>query len=330
MIQANLDLGSLWQPEFYGRNLDVYLRLTHQVLPERPAVVVWPENALTFLLEDEPLYRAAIARVTGAGGASSSSPAARAPSAPRPPVYFNSLCLLVAARARSGDLRQAAPRALRRVLPLPGIDVVAARALRARARVHAGRAVAPLPTVAGAGRRHDLQRGDVPGDRRGARARRRDLSPRSGERHLAHAEVLRAAVRHRDRCAGRAAALPGARVDRGAVGDRRPARPRAPAPSSPPQPRSPARSRRHDRHRRTAASATSFAVGCAAAARSPAGARAARADGRHPRRLSTPAARPGARRPTTFVLTKQYARITPQAIAVWCRQWGHETFYAAY
>jgi hypothetical protein len=30
------------------------------------------------------------------------------------------------------------------------------------------------------------------------------------------------------------------------------------------------------------------------------------------------------------VLTKQYASITPQAIAVWCRQLGHKTFYAAY
>ena len=31
-----------------------------------------------------------------------------------------------------------------------------------------------------------------------------------------------------------------------------------------------------------------------------------------------------------FFLTKQYANLTPQAISVWCRRWGHETFYAAY
>jgi hypothetical protein len=30
------------------------------------------------------------------------------------------------------------------------------------------------------------------------------------------------------------------------------------------------------------------------------------------------------------VLTKQYASITPQAVAVWCRQLGHKTFYAVY
>jgi radical SAM superfamily enzyme YgiQ (UPF0313 family) len=31
-----------------------------------------------------------------------------------------------------------------------------------------------------------------------------------------------------------------------------------------------------------------------------------------------------------LVMSKQYASITPQAIAVWCRQAGHQTFYATY
>jgi len=30
------------------------------------------------------------------------------------------------------------------------------------------------------------------------------------------------------------------------------------------------------------------------------------------------------------ILTKQYASLTPQAVSVWCRQLGHETFYATY
>lgn len=29
-------------------------------------------------------------------------------------------------------------------------------------------------------------------------------------------------------------------------------------------------------------------------------------------------------------LTKQFASVTPQAISVWCRRHGHETFYATY
>ncbi|MEV4315510.1 radical SAM protein [Actinocrispum sp. NPDC049592] len=43
---------------------------------------------------------------------------------------------------------------------------------------------------------------------------------------------------------------------------------------------------------------------------------------------------PPARRPVDLayqlLITKQYASITPQAISVWCRRMGHETFYATY
>jgi radical SAM superfamily enzyme YgiQ (UPF0313 family) len=41
-----------------------------------------------------------------------------------------------------------------------------------------------------------------------------------------------------------------------------------------------------------------------------------------------------ARRPAEFgyrlLITKQFASITPQAVSVWCRRLGHETFYATY
>jgi radical SAM superfamily enzyme YgiQ (UPF0313 family) len=43
---------------------------------------------------------------------------------------------------------------------------------------------------------------------------------------------------------------------------------------------------------------------------------------------------PPARRPAAvgydILITKQFASITPQAISVWCRRMGHETFYATY
>jgi radical SAM superfamily enzyme YgiQ (UPF0313 family) len=43
---------------------------------------------------------------------------------------------------------------------------------------------------------------------------------------------------------------------------------------------------------------------------------------------------PPAKRPVDIgyqlLITKQYASITPQAISVWCRRQGHETFYATY
>ena len=147
MIQANLDLGSLWQPDFYGRNLDVYLRLTQQVLPERPAVVVWPENALTFLLEDEPLYRAAMAAVTGPAGVQLVTGGPRAVRA-SPPVYFNTLWLL------SPHGRIEAFYEKERLVPLgeyfPFRFFAALHHRFAHVREFSpGTTVAPLPTVVG-------------------------------------------------------------------------------------------------------------------------------------------------------------------------------------
>ena len=70
IIQGNLDLGSQWRQEMYGTNLETYLRMTVQVLRDRrPALVVWPENAMTFFLENEPLYQAAIGQVLAPFGA---------------------------------------------------------------------------------------------------------------------------------------------------------------------------------------------------------------------------------------------------------------------
>jgi len=64
LVQGNLDLGSQWRQELYGRNLDVYMRLTHEVLSrERVDLVIWPEAAMTFFVADEPLYRAALGRL---------------------------------------------------------------------------------------------------------------------------------------------------------------------------------------------------------------------------------------------------------------------------
>lgn len=61
IIQGNLDLGSQWRAEFYGENLATYLRLTIEELRKSEApLVVWPENAMSFFLESEPLYQEAI------------------------------------------------------------------------------------------------------------------------------------------------------------------------------------------------------------------------------------------------------------------------------
>jgi RNA polymerase sigma-70 factor (ECF subfamily) len=66
VAQANLDLGTQWRQEFYGKNLTEHLRLTHEVLgPPRPALVVPAAIAMTFFVADEPLYRQSIALVLG-------------------------------------------------------------------------------------------------------------------------------------------------------------------------------------------------------------------------------------------------------------------------
>lgn len=64
IIQGNLDLGSQWRSAFYGENLSSYLQLTIEELRRSGAqLVVWPENAMSFFLESEPLYQEAIGHV---------------------------------------------------------------------------------------------------------------------------------------------------------------------------------------------------------------------------------------------------------------------------
>jgi apolipoprotein N-acyltransferase len=61
VVQGNLDIGSRWRPELYGANLEVYLDLTRAAIERhRPELVLWPEAAMTFFVEDEPLYRRAL------------------------------------------------------------------------------------------------------------------------------------------------------------------------------------------------------------------------------------------------------------------------------
>jgi apolipoprotein N-acyltransferase len=133
MVQANLDLGAQWRQEFYGRNLDVHLRLTHQVLSERrPQLVFWPENALTFFVADEPLYRAAIARVLWPGGAQLVTGGLRTEGGAVMPRYYNSVFLLSPRGEIIGtyDKQKLVPFA--EYFPLPRVEGLVRRFARAR------------------------------------------------------------------------------------------------------------------------------------------------------------------------------------------------------
>src|SRR6185436_12323330 len=93
IVQANLDVGSHWQSQYYGRHLATYLRLTANVVRDTGAtLVVWPEGAMTFFLEDEPLYQRAIARVIGPLGVSLLAGGPR--SIGNPPSFWNAAFLL--------------------------------------------------------------------------------------------------------------------------------------------------------------------------------------------------------------------------------------------
>ncbi len=94
IIQGNLDLGAQWRSEFYGRNLDVYMRLTNDAFQNgKPEVVFWPESAMTFFLDQEPAYQRAIGQVLHIGGAELVAGGPRAVGSSEQ-TYYNSVFLL--------------------------------------------------------------------------------------------------------------------------------------------------------------------------------------------------------------------------------------------
>jgi apolipoprotein N-acyltransferase len=102
LIQGNVSVGSRWRSDDYGRNLELYLRMTLEALQRsRPPLVFWPESAMTFFFESEPLYRAAIARVTAPFDAELVAGAPRAVEDGAGARYWNSVYLV----APRGEIR---------------------------------------------------------------------------------------------------------------------------------------------------------------------------------------------------------------------------------
>jgi apolipoprotein N-acyltransferase len=152
VVQGDLDLGSQWRPELYGENLEAYLRLTDAALDRRPArLVVWPENALTFFVEEERAYRSAIASVLAARDAEllTGGPRALAGGAGREARYLNA-AFVVGPRA---DVRAVYEKQhlvpFAEYFPLPALDALRRRFGRVR-EFSVGSLHDPLPTPAGA------------------------------------------------------------------------------------------------------------------------------------------------------------------------------------
>jgi apolipoprotein N-acyltransferase len=94
LVQANLDPVARWGEQGPYRTLEAHLRLTRELLAANPpALVFWPENAVTFFLEQEALYRGAIAKQLAATGTELVLGAPRSEGADGPP-YRNSIYVL--------------------------------------------------------------------------------------------------------------------------------------------------------------------------------------------------------------------------------------------
>jgi apolipoprotein N-acyltransferase len=64
-----VSVGRTWRSDYYGKNLDVYLDLTRRALRAgSPRTIVWPEGAMSFFVESEPLYRQTITGLLEASG----------------------------------------------------------------------------------------------------------------------------------------------------------------------------------------------------------------------------------------------------------------------
>ena len=148
IVQGDVSLGRRWRSDFYGQNVDVYLRGTREALAAEPgALVVWPESALTFFLEEEPSYLRAIARTLAArdGELVVGGPRREAGS---PSRYFNSVFVFDSA-GRLGatyDKQHLVP--FTEYAPLGRFDFVRRRFEGTRFFTH-GAPSAPLPTRAG-------------------------------------------------------------------------------------------------------------------------------------------------------------------------------------
>lgn len=68
IVQAGIPQREKWRRDLRDRNLGTNLRLSADKRPDWVTHIIWPENAATFFIEDEPGYRQAMARVTPPGG----------------------------------------------------------------------------------------------------------------------------------------------------------------------------------------------------------------------------------------------------------------------
>lgn len=122
LVQGDVSIDRRWRSDFHGKNLDVYLELTRTALREgSPELVIWPETALNFFVEDERAHRTAIMDTLADGPAALvvGGPSA---SAQRQAPYFNSVFLIEPDRGVVGRYDKAVLVPFSEYLPGSGLD----------------------------------------------------------------------------------------------------------------------------------------------------------------------------------------------------------------
>ncbi len=68
LVQPNIAQSLKWQPEQLRANFQRHLELAREPAPHMPTVVIWPETAVPFMLEEEPEVRDVMGWATPPGG----------------------------------------------------------------------------------------------------------------------------------------------------------------------------------------------------------------------------------------------------------------------
>ncbi|MBQ3060179.1 MAG: apolipoprotein N-acyltransferase [Desulfovibrio sp.] len=75
LVEGNVDQNQKWLPSFQRETVELYLKLTHEgirasqsVLQPGPALIIWPETAMPFFFETNPLLSDMVRGITCASG----------------------------------------------------------------------------------------------------------------------------------------------------------------------------------------------------------------------------------------------------------------------
>lgn len=151
IVQGNVDMGATWRSDYYGRNLDTYLELTHETFRSAgPRIVFWPEGALSFFLEDEPVYLRAIARSLRLGDAELvvGGPSREKRAGEDEHAYFNAVFVVNGAGGIEDRYEKEVLLPFSEYFPLERFDFVRRHFERVRV-FRPGRRTAPVETRAG-------------------------------------------------------------------------------------------------------------------------------------------------------------------------------------